>query len=368
MKYLKSFFFAAYSILALQIFIVVINGDLLLCIESIALNLTFIFSLNLILFLSINFKIKKNQLIIKKNYFNLSFLIQNLLLIIVFILFYTINYKLDILSYFINGNMVKLRDSLLNGYFPVEIRLIGYISVISTIIYIEYEKYSNRSFIFLSYPFIISLIIGICTGGRGFFIINISIIYYYILQKNNNIKNILLFIFIVTLIFLFVEWLRNNEINIDDIKKHIEIYLSAPIYGLQYIILNMKNFSQSCILPINFEQLTSCHENLDHTAFYINIYNTYSNVYGSLGKYLISDNITEGIGLIILTLIILYNIFYNLIIGRFFGISFYLFSTFMLYYFFMNVIFFNGFILILYIIFGLIIPFLDFIFKVKFAK
>ena len=191
-----------------------------------------------------------------------------------------------------HGEVAFVRGFLLESQIKYwQPRLIGYISVFQTIyaIYWGLMGYRGRTFFFQA--IFISLLNTLLVFGRGYLMMNIFAIAYYMLLRRAPKYLLLGIVLMIFMLFVGMEYLRHPEDGLLSGVATFSEYLIMPLVGSTYNInmdVVISYFCQSSFFSIF---TAGCVGDLSKQV--VSIPNNYlqTNVYGAVGEWLASLDI-----------------------------------------------------------------------------
>ena len=288
-----------------------------------------------------------NKGIIKKKIWHKNYSFYFLLILLIFI---SGVYDMDIYQNIIEGTFNQLRGEYLSSDSKEwQPRLLGYLSVIITIITIN-DALKGENYDYLaSLSIITSLLNSILIGGRGYLMLNLgSILILYIIEK--RYLKVIYMLLITLIVFLSFSLIRSKEYDLANGFDSIIEYLIIPIISTTSGYNSNFEFKFHCqqiyLAPLNKD----CLGNMSSHVLSLHNIKISGNVFGAPGQWYLGAGEVPYI---------ISSFLYGLMSGYYLSprrsnifnaIGFYCFSSFIFIYFFADLFITNGLLCILLII------------------
>ena len=286
------------------------------------------------------------ELTLKKKKIDYSLVAQLIMLIIALILTLVYFFKINLNPY---QDALLIRDLVVGeDGFLIEGRVVGYLSVFSTIIAFRYYLFRpSKIYIFLI-PFLISLLSLLVSSGKGLFLINTSSSLILFFAINGLKARNLFYLAIIALPTIMIEFLKYGQTETSWFLDYLSLYTTAPISGFQSFVENDYHDVFYCAFPV-INKMIDCVK-FDSNTYFLPYFNRVANTYGSIGwiyYYFSWYGLVFYFFLYQLWILMMFKRFYNLCFPY---VSLYCVIVSCGYSFFMNTFLFNGLFFILGII------------------
>ena len=220
-------------------------------------------------------------------------------------------------------------------------RVLGYASVLLTIITIHRAAMGLKYNLFAVASILVSVMNSTLTFGRGYLLLNtFALINLYAGTKSKKAAVPLVVLGLV--IFMGIEFARHGDLGLDALVETLSNYFLAPVVGSTYVFRNNISIALSCQSAILSAFSQGCSGNLSQVIASSDITGFVSNVYGVVGEWYAVG------GVLIIPLIgIVYGIACKKNTNKLpkqwsSSVAYYLFSVFSIYYFFSDPFLTNG--------------------------
>ena len=247
------------------------------------------------------FKYSNITLYIEKDYNSVQAKTWLLLLLIISIYLF---YSSENAIFFVNFDQTKLvnqRAYLLDGNIDANTRILGYLSIVSSILYFQLRM-KNVTIFYVIAPLFISFLNLCLTIGKGIFVINfILILVFESIKIRKIIFTILCLVFFSALV-MALDMLRGNYSFWDSAFILFNYYLVSPVLGFVDVIRSTEESQRYCLTPV-IQEIINC-EKVDSRTFIVPFGEGMTNVYGTTGWLYLSSGFL-GV-MVYSTIIILY--------------------------------------------------------------
>jgi oligosaccharide repeat unit polymerase len=170
-------------------------------------------------------------------------------------------------------------------------RIIGYISVLQTMyaIYLGLKGYKGR--VFFVHAIIISILNMVLVFGRGYLILNMFAISYYLIRSRLSRYYLAGMALVLTSLFVGIEFIRNSGGSFIDSINAFARYLVMPLVGSTYNLNYHIDVPYPCQNAFISKFISSCQGNLSQHIVSLASDDLTTNVYGAVGEWVASFGI-----------------------------------------------------------------------------
>jgi hypothetical protein len=256
------------------------------------------------------------------------------------LLFYFLNKNFSLSINFFQENISVLRGDTLDHGLNIYTRFIGYLSIISTIIYIRLRM-NGASLYHIIIPLLSSTLYVFTVYGKGIAIINLAVLFCFeTISCKRFLKNFLIFV-VLLLCTITIDFSRGLFDSLEDLKIYFLYYFESPIFGSIIAFENVFLDNNFCITPILVATETCTA--LDSSTFLVPWGVTETNVYGSFGWLIATAGIFGAILYSTMMCLFVYFVCNNFTKLKFKSIALYCIISVATFSFYMPVVLFNGF-------------------------
>ncbi|RZK77380.1 MAG: hypothetical protein EOO85_08975, partial [Pedobacter sp.] len=163
-------------------------------------------------------------------------------------------------------------------------RVLGYISVILTIVTIRRAAIGKKYNLFAVASIAISVMNSTLTFGRGYLLLNIfALINLY--SSGRSMKKAFPLIALGLLIFMGIEFVRHGDLGFSSLIETLSNYFLAPLVGATYVYRNNIAIALNCQSALLSVFSEGCAGNLSQTIASSEFTGFISNVYGVVGEW-----------------------------------------------------------------------------------
>lgn len=163
-------------------------------------------------------------------------------------------------------------------------RILGYLSVLITILTVHRASSGLKYNLFALASILISLMNSVLTFGRGYLLLNLfALLSLY--SGGRSKKAALPFFAFGFFAFIGVEFARHGDNGLEALLETFSSYFLAPIVGSNFVFQNGVNISLNCQSALLSVLTSGCTGNLSQTIAQTEFSGFSSNVYGVVGEW-----------------------------------------------------------------------------------